>query len=107
MNADVTPAACQISLIVLSLIPFLNALSNYYRTHSKMSLIRVKNIFTPANINSIVIIYDYKQLGATCVMTSIVNCGMYRVKYQASKSDELEYDEHILSITNGHKNGAT
>ena len=83
INADATPAAFQIPLIVLSLIPFLNALSNYYRTHSKMSLIRVKNIFTPANINSIFILYDYKRL-------------RHRVKYQASKSDELKYDEYIL-----------
>ena len=30
-----------------------------------------------------------------------------RVKYQAAKSDELEYDEHFLSITNDDKNGAT
>ena len=37
----------------------------------------------------------------------LINCGMHRVKYQASKSNELEYDELFLSITNGGKNGAT
>ena len=73
IKADATLAAFKISLTVLSLIPFLNALGNYYNSnrvdvlgrkyvfgpsqHSffKMSLSRAKNIFTPANINSIVI----------------------------------------------------
>ena len=74
----------------MSLNPFLNALSNYYRTHSKMSLTRVKNIFTSANINYIVMLYDYTQLGATWVMTSLIAAS---VKYQAPKSDELENEK--------------
>ena len=37
----------------------------------------------------------------------LIYYGMAGVKYQASKSDELEYDEHFFNITNGDKNGAT
>ena len=43
-----------------------------------MSLIRIKNIFTPANMNSIVILYDYKQLMITrgYERNDLINCGI-------------------------------
>ena len=64
INSDATPAAFNISLTVLSLTPFLNAPSNYYkfnrvdalcvnmflallRTRAEMSLSQAKIIFTP------------------------------------------------------------
>ena len=71
-NADAMASAFKISLTALYLVPFLNVLSNYYNSKRvdvlgrkyvsgpsqnfiEMILSWAKNIFTSANINSIVI----------------------------------------------------
>ena len=75
LEAKIDAGRVHSDFTVVSLTPFLNALWSYYNSNridvlgrkyvfwpfSEMSLSRTKNVFTPANISSIVVLYHVRE----------------------------------------------